>query len=198
MEIFSILLRSFGEKDTEKILKIIGILFQYFFNISVPSIVQCIQCHTTKTQDCNFRPTNRRSPQAQFNELEQARTSRGMRSHTNTSVHTLLPSWNCSTPPANPTTEQTTHNGSVGQKRWDVARGKKRQFVVLHEGTSRCRLAEGERHERHDAADECDFIERRNDGPPLRRSSIKDGWSVGEGGDVAYGQGRVRRALMAQ
>jgi len=44
MEIFSILLRSFGEKDTEKILKIIGILFQYFFNISVPSIVQCIQC----------------------------------------------------------------------------------------------------------------------------------------------------------
>jgi len=44
MEIFSILLRSFGEKDTEKILKIIGILFQYFFNISVSSIVQCIQC----------------------------------------------------------------------------------------------------------------------------------------------------------
>jgi len=44
MEIFSILLRSFGEKDTEKILKIIGILFKYFFNISVPSIVQCIQC----------------------------------------------------------------------------------------------------------------------------------------------------------
>jgi len=43
MEIFSILLRSFGEKDTEKILKKIGILFQYFFNISVPSIVQCIQ-----------------------------------------------------------------------------------------------------------------------------------------------------------
>ena len=41
MEIFSM---SFGEKDTEKILKIIGILFQYFFNISVPSIVQCIQC----------------------------------------------------------------------------------------------------------------------------------------------------------
>jgi len=33
MEIFSILLRSFGEKDAEKILKIIGILFQYFFNI---------------------------------------------------------------------------------------------------------------------------------------------------------------------
>jgi len=44
MEIFSILFRVFGEKDTEKILKIIGILFQYFFNISVPSIVQCIQC----------------------------------------------------------------------------------------------------------------------------------------------------------
>ena len=44
METFSILLRSFGEKDAEKILKIIGILFQYFFNISVTSIVLCIQC----------------------------------------------------------------------------------------------------------------------------------------------------------
>ena len=50
MEIFSILLRSFGEKDTEKILKIIGIPFQYFFNISVPSIVQCIQCLHVSTK----------------------------------------------------------------------------------------------------------------------------------------------------
>jgi len=30
MEIFSILFRLFGEKDAERILKIIGIFFQYF------------------------------------------------------------------------------------------------------------------------------------------------------------------------
>jgi len=44
MEILSILFGFFEEKDGEKILKIIGILFQYFFNISVPSIILCIQC----------------------------------------------------------------------------------------------------------------------------------------------------------
>jgi len=44
MDIFSILFGLFEEKDGEKILKIIGILFQYLFNISVPSIVLCIQC----------------------------------------------------------------------------------------------------------------------------------------------------------
>jgi len=43
MDIFSILFGLFEEKDGEKILKIIGILFQYLFNISVPSIVLCIQ-----------------------------------------------------------------------------------------------------------------------------------------------------------
>jgi len=44
MDIFSILFGLFEEKDREKILKIIGILFQYLFNISVPIIVLCIQC----------------------------------------------------------------------------------------------------------------------------------------------------------
>jgi len=38
MEILSILFGFFEEKDGETILKIIGILFQYFFNISVPSM----------------------------------------------------------------------------------------------------------------------------------------------------------------
>ena len=45
MEILSILFGFFEEKDGGRILKIIGILFQYFFNISVPSIVLCIQCN---------------------------------------------------------------------------------------------------------------------------------------------------------
>jgi len=43
METFSILFGSFEERDGKKILKIIEILFQYFFNISVSSIVLCIQ-----------------------------------------------------------------------------------------------------------------------------------------------------------
>jgi len=46
MDVFSILFGLFEEKDGEKILKIIGILFQYLFNISVESIVLCIQCHS--------------------------------------------------------------------------------------------------------------------------------------------------------
>jgi len=49
MDIFSILFGLFEEKDGEKILKIIGILFQYLFNISVPSIVLCIQCKRKRT-----------------------------------------------------------------------------------------------------------------------------------------------------
>ena len=44
VETFSILFGSFFKRDQKKILKIIGILFQYFFNISVQSIVLSIQC----------------------------------------------------------------------------------------------------------------------------------------------------------